>query len=298
MRVRAVSITLAIAASSAAGLSAQPSTTAEQLVASAGRYVAGFVTGFANVVAEERMVQRSALDRRTQRLVSDYLLVREPGADSYMTFRDVLEVNGKPVPDREERLTQLFLEPFRNAVGRARRIEAHGARYNLPGMGDLNDPLMVLSFLQARYAGRFTWTLGKRDESVGPDAWSVQFRERQRPTIVKGSSNIEVPARGVVWIEGSTGRVLKTEVRFDGLRRIEFGQSFMEGRSGTPGSLGASDRIVVRFQYDEQFQFSVPSEMQEWHVSGSEQITATATYGRFRRFAVHTEEQIPRLPVP
>jgi hypothetical protein len=252
------------------------------------------------VVAEEHSVQRSARERRTRTFRSDYLLVREPGTDAFLSFRDVLEVDGRPVPEREERITELFLQPFSNAVARARRIEAEGARYNLPGMENLNDPFMALSFLQARYNWRFAWTDPELDREVGPQVWRVRFLERERPSILSGSARLDFAARGMVWIDAPTGRVVQTEVRFRSPRRSGFdGGGFAAGQPDRSGSLGADDRILVRFQNDDVFGVHMPVEMREWHVAGSEVVTATATYSRFREFQVRTEEQLPAgLPQP
>ena len=42
-------------------------------------------------------------------LKSDLLLVRPQGSDAWMQFRDVFEVDGKAVRDRNDRLEKLFL---------------------------------------------------------------------------------------------------------------------------------------------------------------------------------------------
>ena|SRR5688572_11408755 len=64
-------------------------------------YVQRFVDDLTNVVAEEELRQEfrlSAPKRRTLR--SDFLLVRYPGEEKlYLTFRDVLEVDGRPLDD-------------------------------------------------------------------------------------------------------------------------------------------------------------------------------------------------------
>jgi hypothetical protein len=87
------------------------------------KYVSEYEAAFTAIVAEERYEQTyqppprpgsgpgagtSGFQRRT--LVSDYLLVRPPGVDAWLPFRDVAEVNGRPVRDRSDRLTKLFLE--------------------------------------------------------------------------------------------------------------------------------------------------------------------------------------------
>src|SRR5512145_2912119 len=83
----------------------------DELLAKATLYVAQFVDQFSNVVAEETLVQETTIPRRKRTMRSDYLLVRYPGDSQWQSFRDVAEVDGKPVRDQQERLTKLFLEP-------------------------------------------------------------------------------------------------------------------------------------------------------------------------------------------
>jgi hypothetical protein len=50
--------------------------------------------------------------------------------------------------------------------------------------------------------------------------------------------------------------------------------------------------ITVTFQYDDRFGIAVPVEMRENHFFGLNDVTATAKYGRFRRFGVTTQEVV------
>ena len=88
------------------------------VLAAAGEYVTEFRDRLSGIVAEERYRQRASipqnvrgfLERQNQRreLRSDFLLVRPEGADQLVEYRDVFEVDGRPVRDRQERLTSLF----------------------------------------------------------------------------------------------------------------------------------------------------------------------------------------------
>src|SRR5450755_2760508 len=78
----------------------------------AAAYVADFHHQLAGIVLEEHYVQDvrltvdprfsgAAIPRVTHRvLTSDLLLLRPVGADRYVEYRDVFEVDGKPVRDR------------------------------------------------------------------------------------------------------------------------------------------------------------------------------------------------------
>src|SRR5438132_10767381 len=118
----------------AAPAATQPPTLGS-VILRAGEYVVGYTQEFASVVAEETYVQdargtvrltgraRIALpEQRHRELKSDVLLVRLPGADAWLQFRDVFEVDGKAVRDRADRLAKLFLQSSSSAVKQAEQI--------------------------------------------------------------------------------------------------------------------------------------------------------------------------------
>ena len=81
----------------------------------AGEYVVGYETGFALVVAEERYVQTRRVQKsgpvhETRVLRSDVVFIRSPGtALPWQLLRDVYEVDGAVVRDRQQRLETLLL---------------------------------------------------------------------------------------------------------------------------------------------------------------------------------------------
>ena len=116
-----------------------------------------FDAGFSNVVAEEHYEQRTSSNvlrgshggsQPTSRtLVSDFLLVKLSGQDVWLPFRDVFEVDGKPVRDRQDRLTKLFLQPAATALQQAEQIVAESARYNIGVARNINIPVLALTVL-------------------------------------------------------------------------------------------------------------------------------------------------------
>jgi hypothetical protein len=253
------------------GVSSQESK-AEALMAKTAAYVSQFVDQFSNVVAEETLVQETTIPRRKRTMRSDFLLVRYPGDTAWQAFRDVAEVDGKPVRDKEDRLTKLFLEPSSSALRRAADLQEAGARYNLLNIGTINNPLLVVAFLQDSYRERFRFNLAGLEKSLGPNVRTVQFQEWKIPSILKGNSNADILSRGLVWIEEDTGRVRKTELRIG-------------GRS-SPIS------IITLYKFDEELGINVPVEMTDWYPDGTGEIRGVATYGRFRRFQVKTTEEV------
>src|SRR5215212_4173041 len=174
MKLRVVACAIASASLAISGTAAQ-APSLDELLRRTAAYVQTFVDNLANVVAEEEYRQefRQAAGRR--RLKSDFLLVRHPGEEKIcITFRDVLERDGKPVHDQQERLTRLFLEPFESALRRAGEIQRDGLRHSLD-RGRLMDPLEVVAYLQGTYQGNFKFSPGPLDTRLGPDARELQL---------------------------------------------------------------------------------------------------------------------------
>jgi hypothetical protein len=261
-------------------IEAQP-TAIDTILARAGSYVTDFIDRFANVVAEERYLQESFSTRTTRAgsrrdLRSDLLLVRVPDSTLMIPFRDVFEVDGSPVRDREQRLAKLFIQNTAAAMDQAKQIAAEGTRYNLDSNAvkrTINNPLVALAFLEPQNQQRFRYQLGRRDAAFDPGVWVIQYREQSRPTFVRGLSDKDMPARGRYWIDGRTGRVVKTEVVLE--------------------DPVISATLTTDFQTDDRFQIDVPVQMRErYRLTNGREVSGVATYGRFRRFDVSTDEAI------
>lgn len=281
MRARAA-LVMAMVAVGIAPIAAQP-VALDTILTRANLYVAEFVNRFSNVVTEERYLQetsttsvRGSRPGNRRELKSDFLLVKPSEANGWIPFRDVFEVDGVRVRDREQRLAALFLKPSQTALDRANAIADEGARYNL-GFRDMkrtvNNPLLALAFLQRDARERFRYSLDKRDPASGPNVWIVEYREQTRPTLIRGAADKDMPSHGRFWIDVETGRVAKSELLLD--------------------DPSVSAEIVTSFKGDERFQVNVPVEMSERYllINGN-LVTGTATYGRFRQFGVTTEQDI------
>jgi len=259
--------------------------TLADLLARAGAYVTDFETRFSNVVAEEHYVQQTSgnvraphggLQPAMRTLVSDFLLVKLPSQDVWLPFRDVFEVDSKPVRDRQDRLTKLFLQPAATAVQQAEQIVAESARYNIGITRNINIPVLALTVLDPRYQGRFAFSHLKEDRKIGSDVWSIEYIERDRPTLIRGAGGIDLITQGRLWIEASTGRVVKTEL------------------VNNDRSVRAT--ITTTYRFDPGFNLNVPADMHEEYFlsSAGAPVVGTATYSNFRRFTVEVDEKIRR----
>jgi formylglycine-generating enzyme required for sulfatase activity len=262
----------------------------DTLITRANRYVGEFVYRFANVVAEETYLQETVVSRSNlisgagtmqgmttggsrRNLKSDFLLVRLPESEDYFPFRDVFEVDGALVRDREQRLTKLFIESRAGALEQAQKITLESARYNIGSLSrTFNNPIIALAFLQTTARPRFRYSLERQDRTAGANVWIVGYREQTRPTVIKGQRGRDIPARGQFWIDADTGRVLKTELTLN-----------------DPAVVAT---LTTTYRGDDRFQIDVPVEMKEQYAFGGSRVLGTATYGRFRRFDVTTDETL------
>ena len=222
------------------------------------------------LVAEEDYHQSHRSGR--VRLRSDLLLVRSP--DQWISFRDVFEVDGQPVRDREDRLKRLFLDPTPEARARFQSVIDESARYNVgPVVRTINVPLFPLEILKTSNRSRFDFKLGRDGNSAGARVWRVEYAERMGPTLVQNLEGEDVPITGRFLVDQLTGAIVETSVEMSrGLSRGE---------------------IVVRYGRDAALGLWVPIQMRETY-TGERSLLADgrADYSKFRRFQVKTEEEI------
>jgi hypothetical protein len=249
----------------------------QAVLARTSSYVDRYVNELGNVVAQERyrqVVRRPYAGGESRTTMSDLLLVRT--RTGWTPFRDVLEVDGKPLPDREDRLRRLFLESPEKAMAEGRRISEEGARYNLGQVfRTINTPTLALGFLLPTVIGGFHFERHGTDKVEGINTWRLDFEETGRPTqISQASTGRDLPSEGSIWVEPTSGRVLKTRLR--------------------NGDEGVSVEVIVTFRPNDTLGLWTPAEMKETYrrPRGAESIDAEATYQNFRRFVVDTAESL------
>jgi VWFA-related protein len=245
-------------------------------------YVEAYERQYSGLVAEEEY--RQSASRKSVRLRSDYLLVKPERSDQWVSFRDVYEVDGVAVRDRDDRLRRLFLEPGVQLQTQLAAIQAESARYNIGAVErNINVPLFPLRFLTPENRPRFRFKTAGRRESAGVDVWRIEFEERARPTIVSDLQDRDVPVKGWFLVDQTTGAIVESCTRL--------------------AEHGSSGEIVVSFRRDPALGMWVPVKMKETYQSLSQGSTrggislqpfleGTAIYSRYRRFQVKTEETI------
>lgn len=286
----------------------------EALVASVGAYVERFQTEMEAAVLDERYVQllrqpccresrnpgedpllawqdvrsktapKGLLARRQLR--SEVLLVRIAGG-MQVGYRDVYEVEGKTLQDRNERVRRLFLSGTEESTLELGRIAAESARFNLGRMlRTTNLPTLPLLYLAPAMHPRLYFSRGGEAEIDGAKTAILEFREDASPTLAASARGIDMPARGRAWVEPATGRIRRIELRYvAGARRV----------------------MNVWFGEDPRIGVLVPTRMWEWYEkipigdevpAGASQrawpadLEGLATYSNLRLFSVETSEEV------
>ncbi len=270
------------------------------LLERAAAYVADFVSNFSAAIAEEQYVQTvfrdpgsedRSLGSTTRRVLrSDFVLVRRPDTDQIVPFRDVFEVDGKPVRDRQERLQKLFLQAPATAMADAARIADEGVRYNIgPVDRTVNVPTLPLQFLEARYRSRFEFKKGRQEAVEGLRVWRIDYTEKGRPTLIRRKGGDNAPAEGAFWIDGASGTVVRTRVRVVLPRdpaTAPSGKVFGLAQEETVGRASLDAEIAVTYRRSDALGLWLPAEMKETYQYGERHIRATATYSSFREFEI------------
>jgi hypothetical protein len=207
---------------SAATFSAQsrPEPALEDVVRKMGEYVAAYGQRAALLVAEEKYTQQVATEDDTPlrpfQLTAEVAIVKAPGGTGWIGFRDVVEVNGKPLVDRKDRLMRLLSDPDGDA-SEARRISDESSRFNIgPVTRNFNVPTTVLFFFHPGNLSRFSFTRKGTKTVDGVQAWVLDFTETRRPTMMMTRAGKDVPCEGTVWVVPQNGTVVHTRVRLRG----------------------------------------------------------------------------------
>lgn len=254
-------------------------------------YVAGYGPQLANIVAEERYSQWietepgtvvvPSLGRTRREIKSDFVLTLLGDGDTWVAFRDAFEVDGSPVRDREDRLVDLLSRGGDQAWRQASAIANESARFNIGTRliaRNINVPTFVIQLMQDRNRDRFRFSRvkssDKRDKSSsngtgqaleGENArrWLIEYRERERPTLVRQVTGGDQPLRGTMRVDSQTGEVLQTTLTWE---------------------RGPNGIIAVTFAHVDEVDLLLPVRMSEQYRDARTTIFGEANYSRFRRF--------------
>ena len=241
-------------------------------------YVAEFKAQFAAVIWHEEYEQVDRLPLQfgasggrftrasRRRLESEMLFIPADANATWLTVRDVIAVDGKPVPRRLPEILAARDVRMRDL----RALSAENGKYNIGAIArNFNEPTLALLFLESRYRARFEFSDGGSDLVDGQPVRRIQFTETTTPTVIR-SEQRDVRASGALLVEPASGRVLRTEM------------TLLQDQRSTRG------HITVSYGMNAKLGRMVPVAMNEWYgytwSRPEEGTSCTAKYSDFRRF--------------
>jgi hypothetical protein len=253
------------------------------LLDGAGKYVRRYPEDLRGVVAEEVSKQWLRTDyssggsstttetvARTWR--AELVTAATPGPLPWETFRDVVEVDGVSLGDREGRLARLLGAASPDALAEAQRMQGDNSRYNLGAFHrSVSLPTLALLLLLPENQERLDLTRGGERTIAGRRSVEVEFREVATPTLVHDDRGRDVPSSGRFWIDPSSGAVLRSEVDYE-----------LPLYDAQDVNLRQRGYVVTEYRAEPGFDVLVPNTMRELWTTPM-RVEATARYPRYRR---------------
>jgi len=260
----------------------------DTLLSRAHAYVTEYQTQLATIIGEERYHQDFAQERSIDResgtirltktsrsTLSEVSFAWFPDVPGWFGFRDVIDVDGKPVRDRDRRMARLFLEKPSGKL--LKQALQESARYNIGTIRrNFNVPMVTLQFLDQDLAARFRYEDGGAGRVGERPAQVVRFQEIARPSIILVDES-DAFAQGRHWIDPESGRVLKSEL--------------------VVGDSNGEIRLSTWYRPDERLGVWVPAKMTERYDYPKrlyDFIQCEASYANFRRFETGARIVLPK----
>ena len=288
MRIRTIVVCCAAASVMAAGPEARvraargqaPSLAA--VLAAVGTYLDTYQQKFAAVVAHEDYElgytvpalpnSSVTMPRTARRTLSSDVMMLNLGPAEWVQFRDVTDVDGKPVRDDANRLATILTSPASGVLVAARAIANESARYNIGVARNFNVPTMALAYVGRKSQDRSVFSLKGRETIDGVNTIVLAFEERAQPGLIR-ATNGKVETHGRVWVEPDTGAVRRTELDC----RVDRSNTWVAGT------------VTVNYAPEPALKLLVPVRMDEdYHRDSGENDGGHATYTKFRAFNVDT----------
>ena len=273
---------------------APPAVDIAALVKLASGWTVRFETSLSGVLFHERYGQSLSSDAMTMGMTAgpplsrstggsanrgslfieaNIFLIKPPGADRFVVYRDIYKTGSKELTDHTDRLQALLVENTAASLDQAKKLADASARANLgPVSRNINTPTMAFEYLKPEHLARLRVRPAGRDVVDGRELIVIEFQEIGSPTLVRGDYDADSPASGRYWIDPVSGAMPRAA--------IELKASPYTGR------------LDVKLALHEELKIWVPVEMTELWTAGTRRVNGRATYDRFERLAVTTKEII------
>lgn len=267
---------LALASSAQAGQNRQPA--AESVLTALDRYFETYRLALGELVAQERMVQRTSGMRSlaiTREIISDVAFIDLPGDAGWLGFRDARRVSGRDVARAGPSLIEALTLGGATGHERARALLAASAKYNLGAPRSTNLPNLPLELLHRRNRGQYKVIVEHRDHVRGHETAVLLLEEVRQPSIVRNPDGGDILTTVRAWIEPDSGRLWRAHVRMVDAR-VKVSNKFI----AQPATLD------VRFAEHATLGLLVPDRMdEEFYAAERGHGTSEARYTNYRRFS-------------
>jgi hypothetical protein len=257
---------------------AQRTPSVKDVMRRVGEYVDAYGQRASIVVATEHYTQQARSttigpEPTVRRILADFAIVRVDALRGWQGFRDVVEVDGQRVADRDGRLLRLLMESS-GRYDEARRLSTESARFNIGKVErNFNVPTSALFFFTADNLDRFKFSAKSVDRA---GLWEIAFRETFRPTVIRTPAGDSIPSQGLLWVNPSDGTVVRTRLEVEGF--------VITGPRRSHGS----GRVDVTYQRVAELDMWLPASMDEdFEVvrgNGRDNISGRALYSNYRQF--------------
>jgi hypothetical protein len=243
-----------------------------------GAYVASYGARASVVVATERYTQQTTGNTSSPHarrvIAAEFAIVKVDTITGWIGFRDVIEVDGQALPDRENRLIR-SLTGGDAGYDEARRLSDESARFNIGTIErNFNVPTTTLFYFAPQNHGRFKFA----GLDVSADGtWRIGWRETEKPTLIRTPEGTSVPSEGELWVRPADGTIVRVLLRNQlfGDRRHQ--QQHMNGQ------------VDVTYKYVEPLGMWLPDRMiEDFEIRGPngawERTEGEAVYSNYRQF--------------
>ena len=252
-----------------------PDISTDAVVNAAAAYVAEYQRQLTSVLADEvytqRIVRQSPPEDtpRARRMESEIFFMFAPGTRSWMTIRDVIAVDGRPVADRPEIRTALNTQ---SAADVAVAFKSYNSRFNLGRtFRNFNEPTLSLLPLDANHRARFSFKRTRVQRGGRDVAVTLNFTEKETPTIIRDVRHGRVFSKGELVVDAATGRIRRAA--------LEAMTSEVTVTLTTTYSVDARLGIWVPTEFREEYERKSDSRTPD-----SELVVCEASYRNYRRF--------------
>jgi hypothetical protein len=254
-----------------------PAPPLDAVLEKARAYLDDYAQRFGGVIAIERYDQTETIRLKVTRrreLVSDLLIARVPGA-AWVAYRDVAEVDGKPVRDRQRRLERLLREAPKGGDAVARRYKEESARYNIGAIKrNINVPTAALVLLERTNADQVAVSRLADEVVEGRLAAVLRVTEKRPGVFVHGQRGEPAESEARFWVDAGTGAVFRTEL--------------------TVRATLVRAQVDVTYRRVPELPMLLPFEMREVYERMGQQyphsVEGVATYGKYLRPEVSMQE--------